>query len=66
MPPDNSRDFDVHLEQSLRDLNDLRDDLTFDIFMLYAADDVPKVGEANKKVAPRRIYEDLQKAGFTV
>ena len=31
MPPDSSADFDVHLERSLRDLKDLREDLSCDV-----------------------------------
>ena len=64
MPPDNNEDYDVHLERSLRELKDLRDDLTFDIFIIYSKQDVPKEGE--EAVHPRQIYEDLTKQGFKV
>ena len=66
MPPDNSADFDVHLERSLRDLSNLRDNLACDIFMVYSAADIPQIGAEDKRVAPRKVYEDLQKAGFKV
>ena len=65
-PPDNSKDFDVHLERSLRDLKDMKDDLTYDIFMVYASADIPQNGEEETKVAPRRIRDDLELNGFRV
>ena len=66
MPPDNNEDYDSHLERSLRELKDLRDDLTFDIFMIYSAGNIPPDGEEDQHVNPRQIYEDLTKHGFKV
>ena len=64
MPPDNNEDYDVHLERSLRELKDLRDELTYDIFMLYCAANIPsKDGEA---VHPKQICDDLRAKGFKV
>ena len=65
-PPDSSGDFDVHLERSLRDLKDLKEDLTYDVFMVYATADIPQNGEEQTKVAPRRIQDDLELNGFKV
>lgn len=59
MPPDMNSEFDLHLERSIQELDDLRDDLTFDVFMVYARGDIPGFGEEDKKIHPRKIYEDL-------
>ena len=66
MPPDQNSEFDLHLERSLHELNDLHDDLTFDVFMVYAKANIPGFNEDNKRVAPRRIYEDLQLNDYKV
>ncbi len=64
MPPDSSADFDVHLERSLRDLKDLREDLSTDVFIFYDKRDVPNSDEEHKKVSPRKIYLDLVERGY--
>lgn len=64
MPPSNNEDFDVHLERSLHDLDNLSDNLSHDVFMIYCGDNTPKSGE--KKVNPRQIYDDLTSAGYKV
>ena len=66
MPPSNSEDFNVHLERSLRDLDDLRGDLSYDVFMMYCNEDIPQPGQEATGVHPRKIYEDLKAAGFKV
>ena len=63
MPPDSSADFDVHLERSLRDLNDMREDLSTDVFMFYDKRDVPNFDEEHKRVSPRKLYLDLLERG---
>ncbi len=64
MPPDSSADFDVHLERSLRDLKDLREDLSTDVFLFYDKRDVPSFDEEHKRVSPRKVYADLQEKGY--
>ena len=64
MPPDSSADFDVHLERSLRDLNDLREDLSTDVFIFYDKRDVPNFDEEHKKVSPRKVFLDLQEKEY--
>ncbi len=64
MPPDNSSDFDIHLERSLRELDNLQDDMSHDVFMVYCNADIPHIGEEGKCVAPRRIYDDLTNNGL--
>ena len=66
MPPDSSVDFDIHLEHSLRDLDNLRDDLSYDIAIVYNNGDIPDVGEDLKKIHPRKIKIDLENNGYTV
>ena len=66
MPPDSNSDFDVHLEQSLRDLKDLKLDMETDIFMFYSSLDVPAPGKEDQKVSPQKIYQDLVDEGFKV
>ena len=66
MPPDRHSEFDLHLERSLHELNDLHDDLTYDVFMVYAKGDIPGLGEEEKKITPRKIYEDLKMNDFKV
>ena len=66
MPPDNSADYDIHLERSLRDLDNLKDNLSYDIAMIYNNQDIPEIGEDDKKVAPLKIKNDLSNNGFRV
>jgi len=66
MPPDNGGDFDMHLERTLHNLDFLRSEMTYDVFMLYCGGNIPEDGEVSKKISPRRIYDDLKKNGFKV
>ena len=66
LPPDSGTDFDQQLERSLQDLNMLRSDMAFDVFMVYCAENIPSIGEEETKVAPRTIYDDLTKGGLKV
>jgi hypothetical protein len=66
LPPDSGTDFDMQLERSLQDLKSLRADLTYDVFMIYCEENIPNIGEEDKKVAPRTISDDLKKAGLKV
>lgn len=66
MPPSNSEDFDVHLERSLHDLDDLREGMAYDVFMIYCNGDIPEIGEEDKRIHPRKIYDDLKAAGIKV
>jgi len=66
MPPDNGVDFDMHLERTLHSLDSLRSEMTYDVFMLYCAGDIPRIGEEDRKVGPHKIYDDLKKNGFKV
>ena len=66
MPPDRTNDYDLHLERSIHELNDLQDDLSFDVFMIYCREDIPDVGKETDQVSPRKIYQDLTDKKFRV
>ena len=66
MPPDNSSDFDMHLERNLQDLNNLRSSMTYEVFLVYCAANIPQIGDEGRRVAPRKIYDDLKMSGFKV
>jgi len=66
MPPDDSTAYDIHLERSLHDLDNLRDDLSYDIAIIYNNRDIPDVGEDLKKIHPRKIKIDLENNGYSV
>ena len=66
MPPDYGVDFDMQLERTLHNLDSLRSEMTYDVFMMYCSSNVPQIFHKDKKVSPRRIYDDLKKSGFKV
>ena len=66
MPPDRTNDYDLHLERSIHELNDLEDDLSFDVFMIYCRADIPDIGKEDQLISPRRIYDDLTAKKFKV
>ena len=65
MPPESSAEFDIHLNQSVGMLADLSTSLTVDVFLSYCDDNVPGLYEVDRKVHPRRVQLDLEKAGFS-
>ena len=66
MLPSSGADFDVHLAKSMRELNDLKDDLTTDVFMFYCSKDIPPYGKEDQYVHPQRICEDMEQRGLRV
>ncbi|CAH1783022.1 unnamed protein product [Owenia fusiformis] len=65
VPPDNSADFDIHLERCLHELNDLRYGLSTDIFISFCDKNLPPDDDPNL-VSPVQIKKDLIKAGYSV
>ena len=57
-------DFDIQLQQSIVALQELNNDLINDTAILYSMADVPGPDETNK-LAPKQIYGDIIKWGFT-
>ena len=64
LPPDNNVDFDLHLERTVRDLQDLRTELLADVVLLYCSKDVPE--EGSKQISPEKIKADVEKDGYRV
>ena len=63
LPPSSNQDFDLQLELTMRDLSDLRRDLSAEAYILYCLTDIENsVG----KVSPMRIKDDLVNEGFKV
>ncbi|XP_077989757.1 uncharacterized protein LOC144444214 [Glandiceps talaboti] len=64
MPPDSTSNFDVHLENTMRDLEGIRISMTSDVFMLYCHDNLSPVGNKDA-VDIRTIKDDLEKEGYS-
>ncbi|KAL4228297.1 hypothetical protein ACF0H5_013728 [Mactra antiquata] len=62
MPPDNHSDFDLHLVQSVRNLRDLRKDLSADIFMSYCSKDAE--ASPSSVIHPETVRNDLVAIGY--
>lgn len=65
MPPDSSKEFDAHLEQSVMALEDLRANLSTDIFISYCRENIPQPGN-DTAVHPEMIVKDLRSEGYRV
>ena len=64
MPPDNTVDFDLHLERTMQDLDELRGDMAADVFILYLKADMTKKGKND--ITVQTIKKDLENARYTV
>ena len=62
MPPGNNKDFDLHLERTMEDLNGWQDDKSLDVFVLYCPEDF----DSNSKITPKRLKRDLEQQNFSV
>ncbi|KAH9524593.1 hypothetical protein Btru_027277, partial [Bulinus truncatus] len=60
MPPDSSKDFDLHLVQAVRGMKELKQNLVADLFVSYCEQDL----KTNMEVSPNRIIEDVEKLGY--
>ena len=63
MPADNTVEFDVHLSQSVRNLEELRSNQPYDIFIHYCNTDIPEPSN-DAVIHPRTVVNDLTKAGL--
>ena len=63
MPPQNSSDYELQIQQAVQDLDDLGRDLGTDVFFLYCDADFPD-GANTTGVHPSKIKKDLEKEGF--
>lgn len=64
MPPQSNSDYSMQLTSTVQQLDELRDDLSSDIFLLYSEDDVPVESNTHKAVHPRQLKDDLEKHDF--
>ena len=63
MPPQNSSDYDLQMQQTAHDLDELGCDLVTDVFFLYCDADFPDGANATG-MHPYKMREDLEKEGF--
>ena len=63
LPPSSNQDFDLQLELTMRDLSDLRRDLSVEAYVLYCLTDIENTAG---RVSPMRIKDDLVNKGFRV
>ncbi|CAF1552784.1 unnamed protein product, partial [Didymodactylos carnosus] len=66
IPPDSKSNYDLHLEQSVRDLKAYKQNIAVDVVFLYPPDNVPSDSEKLTKIDPRQIKDDLAKHGLKV
>ncbi|CAH1232773.1 MFHAS1 [Branchiostoma lanceolatum] len=65
MPPTSGTDFHMHLENAVRDLQNLHVTLSTDVFITFCQDNVPTDYNDPRAVHPARIRDDIQAAGYT-
>ncbi|XP_078600268.1 uncharacterized protein LOC144875240 [Branchiostoma floridae x Branchiostoma japonicum] len=65
MPPTSGTDFHMHLENAVRDLQNLHITLSTDVFITFCQDNVPADYDDRQAVHPARIRDDIQAAGYT-
>ena len=63
MPPDSGAEFDIHLAESVRALQDLRSSSSTDIFISYCTANLP-VNPDDDVLHPKTVRDDLNKAGY--
>lgn len=63
MPPQSSADYDLQLENTMRDLSQLREDMAFDVAFVFCTEDAPEE-EVASHVHPCKIMQDLCSRGF--
>ena len=63
LPPDKKENFDASLAATMNSLEDLRSNLSTDVFVSYCAENAGTGGDTTQ-VHPTMVVEDLKKAGF--
>ena len=64
MPPVSNNEYDLQLQSTVRDLENLRDDISSDICFLYCAGNVPRKCQTQQPLDPKQLYEDLKAHNF--
>ena len=60
MPPQSSTDYDLQLQNAVRELQDLQEDMLCDVFFLFCEKNIPLQGDSNRLIDPKRIKDDLE------
>ena len=63
LPPENSGDLDAQMSDNMRILNELRQDLSQDLFISFHPSNVPE--EKGDCVNPLDVVADLEAEGYT-
>ncbi|XP_033749950.1 uncharacterized protein LOC117334433 [Pecten maximus] len=63
LAPDNSKDYEVHLNNDVTALKQMQNEMAVDIFISYCAKDAPK--DRSKVIHPADVYADLENEGYT-
>lgn len=66
LPPDASSDFDEHLSRSVRELQDLEENVAVRVFFVFTSRNIPAPGSGQNVVDPTTILDDLRTEGFNV
>ena len=64
MPIDGTSTLDLNLEYSLRDLNELKKNLKYDIAFWYCQSDVPKDKNDSTRINPLRVLQEIQNQNY--
>ena len=64
LPPDSSENFNDSLAVTMNALQDLRSNLSTDVFISYCEANVPSDEDLDNCVHPRTVKDDLKKAGL--
>ena len=60
MPPDSSSDFDIQLGNTVRELDDLYDDMEYDVFFIFHWNNLPGQDQGEEEqVSLHKIRDDL-------
>ncbi|XP_069138297.1 uncharacterized protein [Argopecten irradians] len=63
LAPDDSKDYEVHLNNDVSALKQMQNEMTVDIFISYCAKDAPS--DRSKVIHPADVCADLEKEGYT-
>ncbi|XP_059152537.1 uncharacterized protein LOC131938499 [Physella acuta] len=66
LPPDASSNFDEHLSRSVRELQDLEENVAVRVFFVFTSRNIPAAGSVQNVVDPNTILDDLRSEGFNV
>ena len=60
MPPQSSTDYDLQLQNTVRELQDLQEDMLCDVFFLFCEKNIPLQTDSDRLIDPKRIKDDLE------